>query len=121
MLTASHPVAILFQARHQIGCFVSNGDIFSPLSETVPGLCDLTPGARTATRAEQRMTWSQAFRVYPKAIFWSALLSSTIIMDGHDMSLLTSFFTFPVFQGSYGSTEGDEQGRYYISQSCKLP
>ncbi|KAL2829337.1 general substrate transporter [Aspergillus pseudoustus] len=36
-------------------------------------------------------------------------------MDGYDMSLLTSFFTFPVFQRSYGSTEGDEQGRYYIS------
>ncbi|KAL2810601.1 hypothetical protein BJX63DRAFT_422950 [Aspergillus granulosus] len=92
-----------------------NDDIFNPLSATVPGLCDLTPGARTATRAEQRMTFNQGFRLYPKAIFWSILLSSTIIMDGYDMSLLTSFFTFPVFQRSYGSTEGDEQFRYHIS------
>ncbi|GFF56929.1 hypothetical protein IFM58399_10431 [Aspergillus lentulus] len=28
------------------------------------------------------------------------------------MSLLTCFFTFPVFQRTYGSTEGDEQPRF---------
>ncbi|KAL3458909.1 general substrate transporter [Aspergillus heterothallicus] len=86
-----------------------------PLSTAVPGLCNLTAGARTATRAEQRMTLTRAFRLYPKAIFWSILLSSTIIMDGYDMSLLTSFFTFPVFRRACDSPTMDEPSRYHIS------
>ncbi|KAL2784123.1 hypothetical protein BJX66DRAFT_348630 [Aspergillus keveii] len=84
------------------GPFRGEGDVFHPLSTTVPGIGDLTDSARSATRAEQKMTLGQGFRLYPKAILWSILISSTIIMDGYDMSLLTSFFTFPVFQKSYG-------------------
>ncbi|KAJ5649620.1 uncharacterized protein N7484_003343 [Penicillium longicatenatum] len=45
-----------------------NVDIFDPLSSTIPALYDLASGARTATRAEQKMTLTQAFRLYPKAI-----------------------------------------------------
>jgi SP family general alpha glucoside:H+ symporter-like MFS transporter len=82
------------------GPFRGEGDVFHPLSTTVPGIGDLTDSARSATRAEQKMTLGQGFRLYPKV--WSILISSTIIMDGYDMSLLTSFFTFPVFQKSYG-------------------
>jgi SP family general alpha glucoside:H+ symporter-like MFS transporter len=95
--------------------FFSNDETFNPLSATVPGLCNLTPPARMAARAEQRMTFSQAFRLYPKAIIWSILLSSTIVMDGYDMSLLTSLFTLPIFQRSYGSAADDEESGFRIS------
>ncbi|KAH8696586.1 hypothetical protein BGW36DRAFT_428588 [Talaromyces proteolyticus] len=86
-----------------------DADVSHPLSTIIPGLCNLTTSARAATCAEQKMTFIQAFCLYPKAILWSILLSSTIIMDGYDMSLLTSFFTFPVFQRSYGDLVPDSQ------------
>lgn len=36
--------------------------------------------ARSATEKEHKMTLMQGIRLYPKAIFWSVLISSTIIM-----------------------------------------
>ena len=36
--------------------------------------------ARSATEKEHKMTLMQGVRLYPKAIFWSILISSTIIM-----------------------------------------
>lgn len=80
----------------------SEAEVFHPLATAVPALRDLTPSARAATRAEQKMSFREGCQLYPKAIAWSILLSSTIIMDGYDMSLLTSFFTFPIFRESYG-------------------
>ncbi|CEL10155.1 hypothetical protein ASPCAL13280 [Aspergillus calidoustus] len=89
-------------AHYDLRPFRTEGDVFHPLSTTVPGIGALAESARAATRAEQKMSLGQGFRLYPKAVLWSILISSTIIMDGYDMSLLTSFFTFPVFQKSYG-------------------
>lgn len=39
--------------------------------------------ARSATDKEHKMTLMQGVRLYPKAIFWSVLISSTIIMVCH--------------------------------------
>lgn len=39
--------------------------------------------ARAATTKEHKMTLMQGIKLYPKAIFWSVLISSTIIMVGH--------------------------------------
>jgi len=36
--------------------------------------------AKSATEKEHKMTLMQGIRLYPKAIFWSVLISSTIIM-----------------------------------------
>ncbi|KAH8696595.1 general substrate transporter [Talaromyces proteolyticus] len=96
------PAAVMAVASQANQPLCGEADVFFPLSTTVPGISALTDSARAATRAEQKMTFRRAFRLYPKAILWSILLSSTIIMDGYDMSLLTSFFTFPTFQKSYG-------------------
>jgi len=49
------------------------------------------------------MTFLAGCRLYPKAIAWSILLSGTIVMEGYDTTLISSFFAFPVFRRSYGS------------------
>jgi MFS transporter, SP family, general alpha glucoside:H+ symporter len=38
--------------------------------------------AKQAAASEQNMSLLQAIKTYPKAIAWSALLSSTLIMEG---------------------------------------
>jgi hypothetical protein len=42
--------------------------------------------ARQAADAEQNMTLIKAIKTYPKAIGWSVLLSSTLIMEGYGKS-----------------------------------
>lgn len=54
-------------------------------------------------------------RLYPKAIAWSIVLSSTIIMEGYDTTLLVSFFTFPVFKQKYGAPDPSQPGNFEIS------
>jgi hypothetical protein len=43
--------------------------------------------ARSATDKEHKMTLMQGIKLYPKAIFWSVLISSTIIMVRHTTPL----------------------------------
>ncbi|CRK36962.1 hypothetical protein BN1723_015154 [Verticillium longisporum] len=48
--------------------------------------------AKQAADAEQNMTVLQAIKAYPKAIAWSVLLSSTLIMEGYDLALLGNLY-----------------------------
>lgn len=80
----------------------SNDDLYHGLSAAVPGLRRLSVDARAATEAERKMTFLTSVRLYPKAIAWSLLLSTTIVMEGYDTTLINSFFAFPVFRRSYG-------------------
>jgi len=58
--------------------------------------------ARLATAKEHRMTLWQGIKLYPKAIAWSILISTCIVMEGYDVCLLNNFFGFPQFQRKYG-------------------
>ncbi|KAL4746112.1 hypothetical protein BDW72DRAFT_210747 [Aspergillus terricola var. indicus] len=58
--------------------------------------------ARAATRAEQRLSFLEGCRLYPEAIMWSIVLSTTIVMAAYDTALIASFFTFPAFRKRYG-------------------
>lgn len=62
----------------------------------------LTEDVRTATEAERKMSFWHGCKLYPKAIAWSLLLSCTIIMEGYDTTLITSFYAFPMFRKTYG-------------------
>jgi SP family general alpha glucoside:H+ symporter-like MFS transporter len=81
----------------------SSDELFSSLSKAIPGLHHLSADAKKATKAEHRMTFWKGIRLYPKAMAWSVLLSCTIIMEGYDTTLITSFLAFPIFRKSYGS------------------
>jgi len=47
--------------------------------------------ARAAAHKERNMTIRQGIKLYPKAIFWSVLISTCIVMEGYDISLVNNF------------------------------
>ncbi|KAK1829134.1 general substrate transporter [Podospora conica] len=58
--------------------------------------------AKAATDKEQSMTLLQGIRLYPKAIMWSVLISTCIVMEGYDVCLINNFYAFPQFNRKYG-------------------
>lgn len=48
------------------------------------------------------MTLWQGLKLYPKAVGWSVLISTCIVMEGYDLCLLSSFYAFPQFNRKYG-------------------
>ncbi|GAQ12213.1 maltose permease MAL31 [Aspergillus lentulus] len=87
----------------------SESDLFYGLSTLIPGLRQLDSGARAATNAERKITFLDGCRRYPKAMAWSVVVSSTLIMEGFDTLLIFSFFSLPAFKRHYGlpSKDGD--------------
>ena len=57
---------------------------------------------RHAAADEKQMTLLQALKIYPKAIGWSVVLSSALIMEGYDLALLGSLYGSPQFNMRYG-------------------
>ncbi|KAL5119900.1 hypothetical protein ACEQ8H_002262 [Pleosporales sp. CAS-2024a] len=72
--------------------------------------------AKQATEEEHKLTLFQAIRKHPKAITWSILLSTSIIMEGYDIVLMFSFFAQPAFSKKYGSFDA-HTNKYQISAS----
>lgn len=58
--------------------------------------------AKAATEKEHKMTLMQGVRLYPKAIAWSILISTCIVMEGYDVCLINNFYGFPQFNRKYG-------------------
>ncbi|OHE97510.1 sugar porter family MFS transporter [Colletotrichum orchidophilum] len=75
---------------------------------------DLAADAAQAASAEHKMTLFEAVQTYPKAIGWSVLLSSTLIMEGYDLALLSNLYSSAVFNRKYG-TFSEAQNKYVIS------
>ena len=70
--------------------------------------------AKDATQSEKRMSILQAFRTYPKAVIFSMVLSTAIIMEGYDVVLLANLYAFPTFNKRYGSPTSDPTNPYQI-------
>lgn len=60
-------------------------------------------GAKAATEKEQKMTLLQGIKLYPKAVAWSVFISTCIVMEGYDISLVNNFYGLPQFKKKYGS------------------
>jgi SP family general alpha glucoside:H+ symporter-like MFS transporter len=52
-------------------------------------------GAKAAAEKEQNMTLLQGIRLYPRAIAWSFLVSTIIVMEGYDICLINNFCERP--------------------------
>jgi SP family general alpha glucoside:H+ symporter-like MFS transporter len=61
--------------------------------------------AKQAADDEHELTPRQAIRLQPKAVMWSVLLSTCIIMEGYDIVLIYSFFAQPAFARKYGECD----------------
>ncbi|KAL6834422.1 sugar transporter domain-containing protein [Trichoderma camerunense] len=68
--------------------------------------------ARAAAAKEQSMTLLQGIKLYPKAIAWSMIISTCIVMEGYDISLVNNFYAFPQFNEKYG--ELYPNGKYQV-------
>lgn len=71
--------------------------------------------AANATEKEQTMGVWQGIKTYPKAIGWSVIFSSAIIMEGYDLTALGSFWAAPAFQNYFGTTINPETGDPIVS------
>jgi len=69
--------------------------------------------AKQASAAEHGTTVLEALRDNKKAIFWSAIISFSIIMEGYDTGLMPQFFGYPSFQKKYGNF--NEGSGYQVS------
>ncbi|KIL93987.1 hypothetical protein FAVG1_02549 [Fusarium avenaceum] len=72
------------------------------------------PAARAANDREHTLTLRDSLRLYPKAIAFSLLFSTAIIMEGYDLSLLGSFYGYDAFKQKFGN-ELDANGNLIIS------
>lgn len=102
--TADHVEDVTNTSRHDGD--TSKTGFYQPQLSKVPTISTATTSfvsaVTSATQAEHRMTVLQGLQCYPKAIGWSFLLSSTIIMEGYDTALISGFFAFPEFKKAYG-------------------
>lgn len=51
---------------------------------------------------EKEMTLLKGLKLYPKAVGWSIVLSSALIMEGYDLALLGSLYGNQQFKMKYG-------------------
>lgn len=68
--------------------------------------------AKSASDKEHRMTLLQGIKLYPKAVFWSVLISTCIAMEGYDVCLVNNFYGFQPFNQKYGVVQPD--GTYQV-------
>lgn len=58
--------------------------------------------AENAFHAEREIGLWPAIKVHYRAVLWSLLISTAIIMEGYDTALMPSFFGYPSFARHYG-------------------
>ncbi|OKL58259.1 hypothetical protein UA08_06457 [Talaromyces atroroseus] len=83
------------------------------MSERIPEFAATMASARRASKFEHGLTNWEAFKLYPKAILFSFVLSLAIIMEGYDTSLLGSFYAYPVFAQRFGVLA--DNGTYQVT------
>lgn len=68
---------------------VKSGDGDDHLHQ-IKALEQVVQSARAGAEKEQNMTLLQGIKLYPKAIMWSVLISTCIVMEGFDMALVNT-------------------------------
>lgn len=59
------------------------------------------------------MSLMEGIRLYPKAIFWAAIISLGCVMEGYDIALIGNFYAFDPFNRYFGKEQPD--GSYQVS------
>lgn len=78
------------------------------MSVANPEILALTLEAKSGTDNEKSMTLRQSFPLYKKAMAWSILFSTAIVMEGYDTALLGSFYAFPKLTEKYRESIGND-------------
>lgn len=73
----------------------------------------LKQSAKLATDKEHKMTLLQGVRLYPKAVAWSIMISTCIVMEGYQTCLLSNFYANEPFKRKFGEQLSD--GTYELT------
>ncbi|PLB37729.1 putative MFS alpha-glucoside transporter [Aspergillus candidus] len=80
--------------------------------DSTSSVAKVIENAKAATEKERSMTLLQGIKTYPKAVAWSVLISTCIVMEGYDISLVNNFYAFDQFNRKYG--ELTSKGEYEV-------
>lgn len=96
---------------------VMDEQVMQLMSERIPNLDRVLEGAQRASNFEHNMTPAQAWKMYPKAIIFSMVISLAIVMEGYDLTLIASFFAYKSFQDKFGVpvTSGADAGEHQVT------
>ncbi|KAM0276012.1 hypothetical protein ACHAQH_007182 [Verticillium albo-atrum] len=72
-----------------------------------PNLEAIENEAKNAIKTEHELGLRRSVRLYPKAIAWSIFLSTCVVMEGFDITLITGLFAYPAFQRKFGVEQPD--------------
>lgn len=75
------------------------------LSATDHDVQDLVRQAIEADEMDRQLTIGQALRKYKKAVFWAMFLSTSLIMEGYDVVIISSFYGQSQFQNRFGDLQ----------------
>ncbi|QEU59484.1 hypothetical protein KDRO_D00160 [Kluyveromyces lactis] len=59
-------------------------------------------GAASADATEKSMSLLEGLRKYPKAVGWSLVVSTGLIMEGYDTAFINNLFALPIFRTTFG-------------------
>jgi SP family general alpha glucoside:H+ symporter-like MFS transporter len=116
-MMASHRGSVLVEAPIENVYLHADDEFIRKASRAVHNFAELQSDAQDATNKEHNMSLKQALKLYPKAVGWSILLSTAIVMEGYDVVLLASFYALPQFNKKYGVMADD--GAYTIPAPWK--
>lgn len=68
---------------------------------------DATQEAEYAFNAEREAKFWDSLKQHRRAVMWSVVISTSVIMEGYDLSLMPSFFGYPRFVDHYGTYFAD--------------
>lgn len=66
-----------------------------------------------AIQSEKAASFRDNVKTYKKAVFWSLLLSTCIVMEGFQLIILNSLYVLPAFQKQFGTA--NDKGVYSVS------
>ena len=72
----------------------SNGNFDRTWREEQWGQRSLSVAAQEVVRDEKDMSIREALKIYKKAILWSLVISTCVIMEGYDTNLLGNFYAY---------------------------
>ncbi|CUM48579.1 unnamed protein product [Debaryomyces tyrocola] len=72
------------------------------LNEYLTKFLDISENSKDTDKKEKDMSLKEGLKTFPKAVTWSVILSSTLIMEGYDKNLINSLYTVPAFAEKYG-------------------
>jgi SP family general alpha glucoside:H+ symporter-like MFS transporter len=83
-------------------------------TEQTVEVINFAENAKQGAELEKQMTLGRAIKLYPKAVLWSIVLSTALVMEGYDTLLIANFYALPIFSKKYGTLDM-ATGEYKIS------